>query len=34
MKELEPACCIRILLVVEGVDILKVTIQGEEEFYG
>ena len=34
MKELKPARCIGILLVVEGVDILEVTIKGEEEFYG
>ena len=34
MKELKPARCIGKFLVVEGVDILKVTIQGEEEFYG
>ena len=34
MKELEPARCIGVFLVVEGVDILEVTVQGEEEFYG
>ena len=34
MKELEAARCIGIFLIIEGVDILEVTVQREEEFYG
>ncbi len=34
MKELEPARCIGIFLVVEGVYILEIPVQGEEKFYG
>ena len=34
MKEFEPARCIGIFLIIEGVDILEVTVQGEKEFYG
>ena len=34
MKELKAARCIGIFLIVEGFDILEVTVQRKEEFYG